>query len=93
MRKRVSEIGNTGGDFPVAKTHCTGERSTRSAVCTSFASSLAAALLGTRRVSARWGWAGKKSGLFEHPARGSPVVLDVRAIEFPPCHNSFAADS
>jgi hypothetical protein len=29
--------------------------------------SLAAALLGTRRVSARQGWAGEKSGLFEHP--------------------------
>jgi hypothetical protein len=33
-----------------------------------LASSLAAALLGTRRVSARQGWAGEKSGLFEHPA-------------------------
>jgi hypothetical protein len=43
-----------------------------------LASSLAAALL---------------DGLFEHPARGSLVVLDVRAIEFPPCHNSFSADS
>jgi len=58
-----------------------------------LASSLAAALLGTRRVSARQGWAGEKSGLFEHPARSSLVVLDVRAIEFPPCHNSFSADS
>ena len=27
----------------------------------------AAALLGTRRVLARQGWAGEKSGLFEHP--------------------------
>ena len=41
-----------------------------------LASSLAAALL---------------DGLFEHPARCSPVVLDVRAMEFPPCHNSFSA--
>ena len=32
-----------------------------------FAFSRAAALLGTRRVSARQGWAGEKSGLFEHP--------------------------
>ena len=32
-----------------------------------LASSLAAALLGTRRVQARQGWAGEKSGLFEHP--------------------------
>ena len=31
-------------------------------------SSLAAALLGQGRVSARQGWAGEKSGLFEHPA-------------------------
>jgi len=27
----------------------------------------AAALRGIRRVSARQGWAGEKSGLFEHP--------------------------
>jgi len=33
-----------------------------------LAFSLAAALLGRRRVSARQGWAGEKSGLFEHPA-------------------------
>ncbi len=33
-----------------------------------FASSLVAALLGTRCVSAHQGWAGEKSGLFEHPA-------------------------
>ncbi len=39
-------------------------------------SSLAAALL---------------DGLCEHPARGFSVVLDVRTIEFPPCHNSFSA--
>jgi hypothetical protein len=30
--------------------------------------SLAAALLGTRRVLARQGWVGEKDGLFEHPA-------------------------
>ena len=52
-----------------------------------------AALLGKRRVLARQGWAGEKSGLFEHPARGSPVVLDVQTIEFQQCHNSFSADS
>jgi hypothetical protein len=57
-----------------------------------FSCSLAAALPADRRVLARRGWAGEKSGLFEHPARGSPVVLDVRAIEFPPCHNSFSVD-
>ena len=32
-----------------------------------LASSLAAALPGTRRVSARQGWTGEKSGHFEHP--------------------------
>jgi hypothetical protein len=37
LRRSVSEIGNTGGDFPFAKTHCKGERPTRSAVCTSSA--------------------------------------------------------
>jgi len=52
----------------------------------------AAALHGIRRVSARQGWAGEKSGLFEHPAWCTPVALDVRAIEYPPCHNSFSAD-
>ena len=41
-----------------------------------FASSLAAALL---------------NGLFEHPARGSPIALDVWVIELPPYHNSFPA--
>jgi hypothetical protein len=29
------------------------------------------------------------SGLFEHPARCSPVIPDVRTINLPPCHNSF----
>ena len=33
-----------------------------------LASSLAAALHGIRRASARQGWAGEKSSLFEHPA-------------------------
>src|SRR5688572_4088043 len=32
---RFSEVGNAGGAFPFAKTHCEGERPTRSAVCTS----------------------------------------------------------
>ena len=34
-----------------------------------LASSLAAALPAERRVSARRGWAGENSGLFEHPVR------------------------
>jgi hypothetical protein len=36
---------------------------------------------GIRRVSARQGWVGEKSGLFEHPAGGSPVILDMRTSE------------
>jgi hypothetical protein len=46
-----------------------------------LASSLAAALLGTRRVSARQGWVGEKSSLFEHPAWvfcSGPRLQDVR---------------
>jgi hypothetical protein len=43
-----------------------------------FASSLVAALL---------------DSLFEHPARCSPLLLDVRAIEFLSRHNSFSAAS
>jgi len=41
-----------------------------------LASSLAAALL---------------DGHFEHPAQSSPVVLDVRTIEFKPWSNNFSA--
>src|SRR4249920_3579970 len=55
-----------------------------------LASSLAAALLGTRRFSACQGWAGEKSGLFEHPAWCSPVVLDMRISEVPACLQSFS---
>ena len=39
-----------------------------------LASSLVAALLGTSRVSARQGWAGEKSGHFEHPASRSCAI-------------------
>ena len=42
-----------------------------------LASSLAAALLGTRRVLARQGWAGEMSGLFEHPAIIEALVPSV----------------
>ena len=43
-----------------------------------LASSLAAALLGPRRVLARQGWAGEKSGLFEYPALRTAVSAAVR---------------
>jgi hypothetical protein len=50
-----------------------------------LASSLAAALLGQRRVSARRGWAGEKDGLFEHPAYCTPVIQDLQTSEIPAC--------
>jgi hypothetical protein len=71
-----------------------------------LASSLAAAFLGARRgpgrrgclgrlraggCSSRQGWAGEKSGLFEHPVWHIPVVSDVCASEVLACHNSFFA--
>ena len=52
--------------------------------------SLAAALLGTRRVSARQGWAGEKSGLFEHLAGLYPNFLNMRTAEWQACHNGFS---
>jgi hypothetical protein len=48
-----------------------------------------AALLGIRRVTARQGWEGEKSDLFEHPAYYSPVILDMRISEVPACLQSF----
>ena len=71
-----SEVGNTRGAFPFARTHCEGERP--HAMCGTYLliSSLAAALLGTKRVSAREGWAGEKSCLFEHPAGNDLLGMD-----------------
>ena len=37
--------------------------------------------VGITRVLARQGWAGEMSGLFEHPAWGAPVVLNVQVIK------------
>jgi type II secretory pathway pseudopilin PulG len=34
-QRRLSEVGSAGEAFPFAKTHCKGERPTRSAICTS----------------------------------------------------------
>jgi hypothetical protein len=56
-----------------------------------LASWLAAALLGTRRVSARQGWAGEKSGLFEHPAWYSLLRQDVQTSEVLVCPHSCSA--
>jgi hypothetical protein len=57
----------TGGVYPFTKINSMGERLTRSAVCTSLASSLAAALL---------------DGLFEHSEviLGIPTVRNIPAI-------------
>ena len=46
--------------------------------------SLAAALLGLRRVSARQGWAGEKSSLFEQP-EGENYSIDPRNAFRRPC--------
>src|SRR5437868_2108673 len=46
-----------------------------------LASSLAAALPGTRRVSARQGWAGEKAGLFELPAWCVQVFQGCRPVK------------
>jgi hypothetical protein len=54
-----------------------------------LASSLAAALPGTRRVSARQGWAGEKSGHFEHPASSLPIVSELWVSEVPVYRQSF----
>ena len=37
------------------------------------------------------GWAGEKSGLFEHLAKCAPVVPDVQTYETPVCPPSFSA--
>ena len=56
-----------------------------------LASSLAAALLGARRVSARQGWAGEKSGLFEHLAWCTPAIPDLQTSEIPAYQQNFSA--
>jgi hypothetical protein len=80
-----SEVGNTSGAFPFAKTRWKGERPHTMCGTYLLASSLAGALLGTLRVSARQGWAGEMSGLFEHPAYWTPVISNVQISEIPVC--------
>ena len=55
--------------------------------------SLAAALPAERRVLACRGWAGEKSGLFEHPEGMFSVIPHVRTIEAPARHNTFLTAS
>jgi hypothetical protein len=86
LSKSFSEVGNAVGAFPFAKTHCKGERPTRSAVCTSSPlRSLQPCLgegasLGEEAVLADSGWAG------EVAAR----VGRVRNLDFLSILNSFA---
>ncbi len=49
-----------------------------------------AALFGRRRVSARQGWAGETSGLFERPAGHLLLVPDVQTSKILACHNCFS---
>ena len=66
LNESRSEIGSIEGAFPFAKIYCTGERPHEMRFvppCLFARCGLAA----ERRVSARQGWAGEKSGLFEHP--------------------------
>ena len=53
----------------------------------------AAALPAERRVSARRGWAGEKSGHFEHPARFTPVTQDLQTGEIQAYSLSFSVAS
>ena len=72
MLKKVAGVAET---IPVRAQRAASEgprwtRAVGSISATPFSKgSLAAALPGTRRVSARQGWAGEKAGLFEHPAK------------------------
>ncbi len=68
FRRSFSEVRSPVGAFPFAKTHCKGERPTRSAVCTSLAPhSLRPCLRNGASWRAGGGRVGEKSGLFEHP--------------------------
>ena len=50
----------------------------------------ATALLGIRRVSARQGWAGENSGIFEHPVR-VVLLFQVCTIEVLLRHSGFSS--
>ena len=66
-QRSFSEVGNAVGVYPLAKTHCKGERPTRSAVCTSSALHSLRPCLG---VGASWrARVGRvRRSPFEHPA-------------------------
>src|SRR6476659_7390712 len=64
--------------FSVRQDPLYGRTAPQSAVGTSSGFDSPAALLGTRRVSARRGWAGEKSCLFEHPIWYSALAINIR---------------
>jgi hypothetical protein len=89
-RMRLLEVGSTRGCLSVRQDPLQGRTAHTKCGVYLLASSLAAALLGRGRVSARQGWAGEKSGHFEHPAWYSHAVTGVRTSEVLACHNSFS---
>ena len=90
MRRSLSEVESTLGDFPFAKIHYMGER-THKVRCVPLTSSLGAALPGTRRVSAGQGLAGEKSGHFEHPETFYTSVTEGKLQRCFVCQLSFSA--
>ena len=75
------KVGVAEGVFPFAKTHCKGERPTRSAVCTSSDLHSLRPCLGQGRVLARQGWAGEKVAFLSILWECSITVPHVRPIE------------
>ena len=77
LRSRLIEIldlpieifggGKRWRGFSVRQDSLNGRTAPRCVVGTSSGFDSPAALLGTRRVSARRGWVGEMFGLFEHP--------------------------
>ena len=106
LRRSFAEVGTAVGAFPFAKTHCKGERPTRSAVCTSSVlHSLQpcwgqGASLGEESVLADSGRAGeiiagvgrvRSLACLSTLQEYSLVVSDVRTIEALACQYSFSA--
>ncbi len=89
--KRVARMSESLSGFSVRQDPLKGRAARTKCGMYLLASSLAAVLIGTRRVLARRGWAGEKAGLFEHPAGYSLVVQDVRTSDVLAYHDNFSA--
>jgi hypothetical protein len=91
LRKGFSEVGSTVGAFPFAKIHPTGERPTRSAVCTSSGLHSLRPCLG--QGASRRAWVGRVRSLdFLSILREcSSVLPHLRTIEVFACQYSFSA--